>query len=280
MTQLDPNSLRPPPHGATTPTGTTPRPALRRHMAKTADFRGCIAAANPFRGAANKFSPRARLVADWTARYVAAVVVASLEAPACATIGSMREMSPDLRRQAIGRRLAEDASVPQQRLAAELGCSQSQVQRDVAELRKGGFLPAGNAAGRGRPLRPVTKLQAAAATGAGDELVAKIRAELDSKGLEPDAREAALLMEIRATADIIAAAQQRIDADKLVFAPAAKGGPPRAHPLLAEIRGQRAVLARLLSQISLEEGTTNAAKVKAANTRWRSRQMQREGLSG
>lgn len=191
----------------------------------------------------------------------------------------MSGMSPDLRREAIGRRLAEDPSVPQQRLAAEFGCSQSQVQRDVAELRKGGSLPAGNAAGRGRPLRSVTKLQAAT-TGAGDELVAKIRGELDSKGLEPDACEEGLLAEIRATADIIAAAQQRIDADGLVFAPATKGGPPRAHPLLAEIRGQRAVLARLLSQISLEEGTKSAAKVKAANTRWRARQMQKEAGSG
>lgn len=195
-------------------------------------------------------------------------------------LGSMSGMSPDLRREAIGRRLAEDPSVPQQRLATEFGCSQSQVQRDVAELRKGGSLPAGNAAGRGRPLRSVTKLQAAATTGAGDELVAKIRAELDSKGLEPDAREEGLLAEIRATADIIGAAQQRIDADGLVFAPATKGGPPRVHPLLAEVRGQRAVLARLLSQISLEEGTKNAAKVKAANARWRVRQMRKEAGIG
>ncbi|WP_406817405.1 hypothetical protein [Mycobacterium sp. M23085] len=187
-------------------------------------------------------------------------------------------MSPDLRREAIGRRLAEDPSVPQHRLAAEFGCSQSQVQRDVAELRKGGLLPTGR--DRGRPLRSVTKLQAAAVTGAGDELVAKIRAELDGKGLEPDAREEGLLAEIRATADIIAAAQQRIDDDGLVFAPATKGGPPRAHPLLAEVRGQRAVLARLLSAISLEEGTKNPAKVKAANARWRVRHMQKDADIG
>lgn len=50
------------------------------HTAETADFRGCIAAAKPFRGSEHKHSPG-------EAQYVAAVVVASLEEPACATIG-------------------------------------------------------------------------------------------------------------------------------------------------------------------------------------------------
>jgi DeoR/GlpR family transcriptional regulator of sugar metabolism len=42
-------------------------------------------------------------------------------------------VTPDLRRQAIERRLAEDPSVSQQQLAAELGTSQKTISRDVEE---------------------------------------------------------------------------------------------------------------------------------------------------
>jgi hypothetical protein len=183
----------------------------------------------------------------------------------------MRKMDADQRRLAVKRMLTDDPARSQESIGAELGISQSQVQRDVADLRRRGVLPAGNPSGRGRPAGTVVKLHVAsgAALGAGEELVAKIRAEMDAKNLEPDAREEGLLLQIRQVADDIAELRERIAAEGLTFPPATRGGPPRMHPAAAEIRQSRAVLARLLSQISLEESTRNPIKAKAANTRWR-----------
>lgn len=185
----------------------------------------------------------------------------------------MDEMTADQRREAIAQRLAENPSVSQLDLAAEFGCSRTQIQRDLRKLGVQG----------GAPLSVVPKVQARAGVSgsAGQALVAKIRAELDGKGLEPDAREEGLLDEIRATADLIAAAQARIDRDGIVFPPASKGGPPRNHPLLAEIRGQRAVLARLLSQVSLEETAgKNPVKSRAAQTRWAAHSLKKSQGAG
>lgn len=206
----------------------------------------------------------------------------------------MSEMTANQRRQAVKALLDGDPSLSQRAIAKRLGVSQASVRRDMAALGLASVhqpfvrqqvslalaqLNGGKAGGDSLGAEGIAALMACYVT-AGDKLVAEIRAELDGKGLEPDAREEGLLAEIRATADLIAAAQKRIDADGLVFAPARKGGPPRAHPLLSEIRGQRAVLARLLSQISLEEGTKNPVKVKAANARWQTRRMQREAGIG
>jgi hypothetical protein len=188
-------------------------------------------------------------------------------------------VTPEQRRQAIERRLAEDPAVTQQQLAAELGTSQSQVQRDVTLLRKRGVLPAGNPSGRGRPAGSVTKLPVSGATidsGAGEQLVARLRAELDAKGLEPDAREEGLLLQIRQVADEIAELRQTIDAEGHTFAPATKGGPPRVHPLIAEVRQLRSLLGRLLQQISLEESTRNPVKARAAASRWRRHNLARQ----
>lgn len=210
-------------------------------------------------------------------------------------------MTPDERKQAVKAMLDDDPSLSQWAIARRLGVSQRTVSRDMAAI---GRVSANRfVANRPKAARPQTvssqvsggMTRAAPVTSItpegiaalmdfhltpGDKLVAAIRAELDSNGLEPDAREAGLLAQVRETADIIAAAQQRLDADGLVFAPAAKGGPPRPHPLLAEIRGQRVVLARLLSQINMEEGSKNPVKQKAANTRSRARNMQREAGIG
>ncbi len=103
--------------------------------------------------------------------------------------------------------------------------------------------------------------------------MARLRAELDAKGLEPDAREEGLLLQIRQVADEIAELRDRIGAEGLTFKPATPGGPPRLHPAAAEIRGNRSLLGRLLQQISLEESVRNPVKQKAANVRWRQRQM-------
>jgi hypothetical protein len=192
----------------------------------------------------------------------------------------------DQRREAIAAMLAADPSRSQQSIGADLGISQSQVQRYVADLRRRRVLPAGNSSGRGRPTGPVVKLHVASGStsSAGDELVAKIRAEMDAKDLEPDAREEGLLLQIRQVADDIAELRERISAEGLTFKPATPGGPPRMHPAAAEIRQSRAVLARLLSLIQLEDTVRNPVKQKAANTRWRQHQMARarqaEGSQG
>jgi hypothetical protein len=184
-----------------------------------------------------------------------------------------RTVDAEQRKTAIKRMLTDDPARSQESIGAELGISQSQVQRDVADLRRRGALPAGNSSGRGRPRGSVTKLhvgggQAVVVT-AGEALVSQLRAELDAKGLEPDQREEALLVQISQVADDIAELRERIAAEGLTFPPATRGGPPRMHPAAAEIRQSRAVLARLLSQISLEESTRTPIKAKAANTRWR-----------
>jgi hypothetical protein len=90
-----------------------------------------------------------------------------------------------------------------------------------------------------------------------------------AKDLEPDAREEGLLLQIRQVADDIAELRERIAAEGLTFKPSSPGGPPRMHPAAAEIRQSRAVLARLLSLIQLEDTVRNPIKQKAANTRWR-----------
>jgi hypothetical protein len=184
----------------------------------------------------------------------------------------MSKMAAEQRRDAIRRMLAEDGSVTQQSLATATGVSQSQVQRDVAALRKRGVLPAGNSSGRGRPHGPVTKLQADGPS-LGEELVATIRNEMAVKNLEPDAREEGLLVQIRDVVDAIAELRERIAAEGLTFKPATPGGPPRMHPAAAEIRQNRTVLARLLAQIQLEETVKNPTKQKAAGTRWRSHNL-------
>jgi DNA-binding transcriptional ArsR family regulator len=189
----------------------------------------------------------------------------------------MSKMGADQRRQAIQRLLAEDGSITQQQLAAELGVDQRTVSRDLDKLREAGVIGMPNSSGRGRPRGSVTKLHVSGPSPgvvtAGEELVTRLRAELDAKGLEPDSREAGLLLQIRDVADEIAELRGRIDAEGTTFPPAARGGPPRLHPALAEVRQLRSLLGRLLAQISLEESVKSPVKQKAANTRWRSHQM-------
>lgn len=179
----------------------------------------------------------------------------------------------DQRRQAIERMLAEDGSVTQQRIAAVLGVSQKTVSRDLEELEQRGGLVTTNSSGRGRPRGSVTKLHVNGGSSPGEDLVAKIRAEMAAKQLEPDAREEGLLVQIRQVADDIAELRERIDVEGLTFKPATPGGPPRMHPAAAEIRQSRAVLARLLSLIQLEESVRDPVKQRAANTRWRAHNL-------
>lgn len=185
----------------------------------------------------------------------------------------MGNTAADQRRGVIQRMLTDDPSVSQQSIAAELGVSQNTISKDLRALEEREGLNLRSASGRGRPRSPVTKLHADAGSRPGEELVANIRAEMAAKDLEPDAREEGLLLQIRQVADDIAELRERIAAEGLTFKPATPGGPPRMHPAAAEIRQSRAVLARLLSQIQLEESVRNPVKRKAANTRWRAHNL-------
>jgi biotin operon repressor len=178
-------------------------------------------------------------------------------------------MNADQRKDAIQRILAEDPSVSQQSIAAELGVSQNTISKDLRALEQRDGLNLRPVSGRGRPRGSVTKLHVNGSPSPGEELVAKIRAEMAVKDLEPDAREEGLLAQIRQVADDIAELRERIAAEGLTFKPSSPGGPPRMHPAAAEIRQSRAVLARLLSLIQLEDTVRNPIKQKAANTRWR-----------
>lgn len=185
----------------------------------------------------------------------------------------MSKMGAEQRRDAIGRMLADNPAVTQQQLAAELGVSQNTISKDVRALEEREGLNLRSASGRGRPRGSVTTLHVNGGASPGEELVAKIRAEMTLKNLEPDAREEGLLAQIRQVADDIAELRERIAAEGLTFKPATPGGPPRMHPAAAEIRQSRAVLARLLSLIQLEDTVRNPVKQKAANTRWRAHNL-------
>jgi biotin operon repressor len=186
-------------------------------------------------------------------------------------------MTREQRRQAMERMLAEDPSVSQQSIAAALGVSQNTISKDLRALEEREGLNLRSSSGRGRPRGSVTKLHVgiAGVVTAGDQLVAKLRDELDAKGLEPDSREEGLLEQIASVGDEIAELRERITLEGQTFKPASPGGPPRLHPAIAEVRQLRSLLGRLLSQISLEESVKSPVMVKAANTRWRAHQMAR-----
>ena len=183
--------------------------------------------------------------------------------------GGMSGTGAEQRRAKIKAMLAEDPSVSQATIAAACGCSQNTISKDLRALEKRDGLNLRPVSGRGRPRSTVTKLHVNGTSSPGEDLVAKIRAEMAIKDLEPDAREEGLLLQIRQVADEIAELRQRIDVEGLTFKPSSPGGPPRLHPAAAEIRGSRSLLGRLLSQVSLEEGAKSPIKQKAANTRWR-----------
>ncbi len=182
---------------------------------------------------------------------------------------TMSNTSAEQRRAEIARMLADNPSATQQQLAAELGVSQNTVSKDLRGLNLKPLT------GRGRPRGSTVTPQVSDGPTPGDDLVALIRSEMSAKNLEPDAREEGLLEQIRQISDEIAELDARIEAEGLTFKPATPGGPPRMHPAVAEKRQNRSVLARLLSQIQLEESVRNPVKAKAANTRWRSHNLAR-----
>lgn len=106
----------------------------------------------------------------------------------------------------------------------------------------------------------------------GDELRRVITRDVTDQGLELDPKERALLDQACVVVDRIAELDAVIDRDGAVTRTETTGM-VHAHPALVEARQHRAVLARLLSGISLEAATPkDRAKSRAgaagARARW------------
>ena len=107
---------------------------------------------------------------------------------------------------------------------------------------------------------------------AGRELVAALRAELGGE-YEFDAREAELVDVAARLADRMADLEEILAEDGLRLV--TKTGVVRIHPAVAEYRQQAVALARVLSAVALPAPDggqqKSAAKVRAAEARWRRR---------
>lgn len=174
-------------------------------------------------------------------------------------------MTPEQRRQAVERMLAEDSTTSQRTIAAALGCSQATVRRTIAALRGDSLVT------------QVTRLDSQVSRG--DALAARLRGEMAEQGLIPTSGEEELLSVARDLADRIERLQKLVAADgerrKL------KDGRVVMHPCLSEIRQCEATLARVVGGIqTMEAASKHPAKVKAAQTRWRAHNLKRAAIAG
>jgi hypothetical protein len=168
-------------------------------------------------------------------------------------------MTPEQRKQAIERMVADDPTLSQRDIAKALGTSQKTVSRDVVAMRR-----TDDSATQSVP-QPVSSLVRAGIS-PGEQLVAAIRAEMAENGLEPDSREEGLLASAARSRDRIAELEQAIAKDGLRRK--AKDGRVSLHPAVAAIAQAEGVLARALSHIQLAPTTKNPVKQRAAQSRW------------
>jgi hypothetical protein len=114
----------------------------------------------------------------------------------------------------------------------------------------------------------------------GERMVAEILAEMTEEGVEPDAKERALLATARQLVDRLDALEAIIERDGELVAGA--GGLMRVHPAVAEHRQQAATLPKVLSGIVVGDSSgigKNPAKVRAARVRWANRDRRREAAA-
>ncbi len=112
----------------------------------------------------------------------------------------------------------------------------------------------------------------------GQRMVSEILAEMTQAGVEPDAKEQALLATARQLVDRLDALEAIIARDGEMLTNAV--GMVRVHPAIAEHRQQAATLPKVLSGIVVGDtmsGTQkNPAKVRAAQVRWAKRDSVRD----
>jgi hypothetical protein len=110
----------------------------------------------------------------------------------------------------------------------------------------------------------------------GERMVDAILAEMTEAGVEPDAKERALLDTARQLVDRLDALERIIARDgEILTSPA---GAVRVHPAVAEHRQQAATLPKVLSGIVVGDSSgigKNPAKVRAAQVRWANRDRRR-----
>jgi biotin operon repressor len=172
-------------------------------------------------------------------------------------------VTPEQRREAIERLLAEDPTASQRAIAEAVGCSQATVARDIAKLSGDSSVIHIDSQGVSQPDSQV---------GRGAALVTRLRAEMTEQGLIPTSGEEELLAVAWDLADRIELLQRLVAVDgerrKL------KDGSVRLHPGLSEIRQCEATLARVVGGIqTMEMPPKNAVKQRAANSRWERKRM-------
>jgi hypothetical protein len=110
-------------------------------------------------------------------------------------------------------------------------------------------------------------------------MVAEILAEMTEAGVQPDAKEVALLATARQLVDHLDALEQVITKDGALLT--SSTGVVRVHPAVVEHRQLAATVPRVLAAIIVGDSTAGGtgkhpAKVRAARARWDRRDQLRE----
>jgi hypothetical protein len=101
----------------------------------------------------------------------------------------------------------------------------------------------------------------------GEELTARIVADMAEHGLEPDGKERELLTLAEGLADRLAELEDVVEREGLSVT--LQSGQVVMNPAVGESRMTRAALARVLAGVSMTEGRAkDPAKVRAAQARW------------
>jgi hypothetical protein len=112
----------------------------------------------------------------------------------------------------------------------------------------------------------------------GQRMVAEILAEMTEAGVQPDAKEVALLATARQLVDHLDALEQVIAKDGALLT--SSTGVVRVHPAVVEHRQIAATVPRVLAAIIVGDSTAGTgkhpAKVRAARARWDRRDQLRE----
>ena len=112
----------------------------------------------------------------------------------------------------------------------------------------------------------------------GERMVSEILAEMTEAGVQPDAKEVALLATARQLVDHLDALEQVIAKDGALLT--SSTGVVRVHPAVVEHRQLAATVPRVLAAIIVGDSTAGTgkhpAKVRAARARWDRRDQLRE----
>jgi predicted ArsR family transcriptional regulator len=174
----------------------------------------------------------------------------------------MADVTPEQRRSAVERALADDPTASERTIAIALGCSQATVRRDMAALQRDSA---------------VTRIDSRhPQVSRGEALVVRLRGEMSEQGLIPTSGEEELLAVARDLGDRIERLQKLVAADG--ERRKQRDGRIIIHPCLSEIRQCEATLARVVGGIqTMEDSPKNGAKVKAAQARWRTHNIAKAG---